>query len=111
MAALAPSNIFATAIMLLMRQSAIQTMCATLPYLMRTISKSVWASGIRILHAIPNTAKNTIMGEHLEYVVRIVSRTSRTGSHSPSSKPERTRNAVVISYESTSQHRRTPQPA
>lgn len=41
MAALAPSNIFATAIMLLMRQSAIQTMCATLPYLIRTISNSV----------------------------------------------------------------------
>lgn len=34
--------------------------------------------------------------------------TSRTGSYSPSSKPERTRNAIVVSYECTTQHCRTP---
>lgn len=46
----------------------IQTMCPAVPYLMRTISNRVCASGTLILHAIPRSAKKTIMGEHLSHV-------------------------------------------
>jgi hypothetical protein len=64
-AALAPSNIFAIAMMLLTRQSPIHIKCPDFPYRIRTISSNVWASGTLVLHAMPSTAKKTIIGEQL----------------------------------------------
>jgi hypothetical protein len=66
-AALAPRSMFATAMILLIRQRIIQTMWPTVPYRIRIISSKVWACGTLSLQAIPRTEKKTIMGEHLDH--------------------------------------------
>ena len=69
MAALAPRSMLAIAMMLLIKHNTIQTTCPRVPYRILTISRSVWASGILSLQAIPRRAKKTIIGEQLDDLI------------------------------------------
>jgi len=139
MAAEAPSNMFAQAIMLLMRQSTIQMRCAAvpgtyqchqfhhrsrgcspqreatrycqedLPYRIRTISSRVCASGIFILLAMPSTAKNTIIG--LQPAANLRSPSAECPNHYDFDSPERSCNTIRIPHKIASKHRSAPQPA
>lgn len=99
------------AMMLFMRQRMIQTMCPSLPYRIRTISSNVCASGILILHAIPRTAKNTIMGEQL-WVRMSISTDLRAfrGRVSPRCEPEWPGDTKVVAHERAAKHRSAPEP-